>query len=107
MTTSTTSPADLSPAMLSVLADLRDGKEPDGRSWRATTALERRGLIGVPCRHPLSCLRCQASGVACGAHIRKFSPGHDRCTGDEGRFVLTPAGEEALRLRMVIGGVQR
>ena len=36
----------LSPAMLAVLRMLAAGQQPDGRSWRAISALKRRGLVG-------------------------------------------------------------
>lgn len=35
----------LSPAMIAVLETLAAGDQPDGRSWRAVSALERRGLL--------------------------------------------------------------
>lgn len=37
----------LSPAMLFVLAQVRDGEAIDGRSWRAVDALQRRELIAL------------------------------------------------------------
>jgi hypothetical protein len=33
-----------------------------------------------PCCHPMSCLRCQAAGEACGSHS-VGDRGHERCTG--------------------------
>lgn len=43
--TAGTAPVALSPAMLAVLVTLRDGAQPDGRSWRAANALKVRGLV--------------------------------------------------------------
>lgn len=39
------SPDVLSPAMIAVLETLTAGDQPDGRSWRAVSAFERRGLL--------------------------------------------------------------
>lgn len=39
--------AALSPAMLFVLVQVRDGEPLDGRSWRAIDALQRRELIAL------------------------------------------------------------
>jgi hypothetical protein len=86
----------LSPAMRTILGDVREGHPVDGRSWRAIGALERRGLVARACYHPRSCSSCQARNVACGKHYAGGPGVHQRCTGDPGTLALTDAGRTAL-----------